>query len=160
MRTVRYKSVALCLAALLIMVIPASAYVPTMRDTGLPESIAEYELIDIPTGPDEYTMLAEIGTFQYYFRDDRDVFAVVDTRNGYTWKTGLDIPFNQDVDRAVSDAETEEEKIKAAVPKESRLNATYIGIANSILTAEYYDSAYNIDFISSASREQSTFRVR
>ncbi len=151
MRTVRYKSAALCIAAM--MVIPASAYVPTMRDTGLPEPMADYELTDIPTGPDEYTPLAEVGNFRYYFRDDRDVFAVVDTRNGYTWKTGLDVPFNQDIDRAVSDAETAEEKIIAAVPKESNLNATYIGFANSVLSAEYYDDSQNAYLISSASRE-------
>ncbi len=159
MRTVRFKSMALCLAALLIMVIPASAYVPTMRDTGLPEPMTDYELIDIPTGPDEYTLLAEVGFFQYYFRDDRDVFTVVDKRNGYTWKTGLDIPFNQDVDRAVSDAETIEEKIAAAVPKESRLNATFIGFANSVLTAEYYDDSQNAYKISSASREGASSKL-
>ncbi|MDR0292845.1 MAG: DUF5696 domain-containing protein [Oscillospiraceae bacterium] len=144
----------LCSAAALSLV-PAvlAGYVPTMRDTGLPGPPVEYAEVTVPEGG-EYALLAEIGYLRYFFRDDRDVIAVVDTRNGYTWKTGLDVPFNSDVDRAVAGAGNDEEALlKAAVPKEDRLNATYIAMANSLLTAEYYDDARNIALLSSASQK-------
>jgi len=129
------------------------AYVTTMRDTGLPEPRIEYVYTPIETSDDGYSFLAEIGYLRFYFRDDRDVIAVVDSRNGYTWKTGLDIPFNQDIDRAVDAARTDEEKIEAAIPREDGLNATFIALANSLLTVEYFDDTLNISRISSASRQ-------
>jgi hypothetical protein len=152
MRRVRFKLTVLFLAALLVLTAPVLAYVPTMRDTEMPEPMVEYELTALPAGEDGFTLLEETGGLQVYYRDDRDVFAVVDSRNGYTWKTGLDVPFNQDIDRAVNNADTPEEKLAAAVPKEENLNATFIGLANSVLSAEYYDDAHNISRTSSAAR--------
>ena len=150
MRQVRYSVIALLIAVLLSQT--CAAYVPTMRDTGPPEPRAEYALTLLPSDPGEYIFLTEAGYLQYYFREDRDVIAVVDTRNGYTWKTGLDLPFNADIDKAISEASTDEERLAAAIPKEDRLNATFTGMANSLLTAEFYDGSNSINMVSSASR--------
>ncbi|MDR1692372.1 MAG: hypothetical protein LBR72_03350, partial [Oscillospiraceae bacterium] len=118
MRRVRFKLAALIFATLLTLTAPALAYVPTMRDTGMPEPMVEYELTALPEGEGEFTLLEEAGDLKVYYRDDRDLFAVVDSRNGYTWKSGLDVPFNQVIDRAVNYADTPEEKLAAAIPKE------------------------------------------
>jgi hypothetical protein len=131
-----------------IIPVPLNAHVLTNRDTRMPPDYIEYG----PPDTDGYTYLESIGYLEFYFRDDRDVFLIVDTRNGYSWKTGLDAAFNQDIDRAVQDARTPEDRLAAAVPREERLNATYIALANSVLTVELYDAAFNISLMSSASR--------
>ncbi|MDR1704729.1 MAG: DUF5696 domain-containing protein, partial [Clostridiales bacterium] len=148
-QALKYIALIAALVTLLMSSAPARAYVLTNRDTRpQPERVAYAE-------PDTagYTFLEKTGHMEFYYREDRDVFLIIDTRNGYSWKTGLDTPFNQDTDRAVSDADTPEEKALAAVPKEDRLNATYIAFANSLLTVELYDDAFNLNLTSSASHE-------
>jgi hypothetical protein len=130
-------------------------YIPTNRDTRMPPKVFEY----VSAEDDAYTFLTTVGVFDYYFREDRDIILVKDNRNGYTWKTGLDVPFNNDIDRAVLAAQTSEAKIAAAFPKEERLNATYIGLANSLLTVELYDDAFNFQLISSASQRGAESRL-
>ncbi len=125
-----------------------AAYLTTNRDTKLPPDKVTYDIVNT----DEFEKLYETDTMIYYFREDRDVFAVQDKRNGYTWKTGLDIPFGADIDMQVAAAETKEEAEKLAVPQEAQMATTYTGIANSILTLEYYESG-TIKNVSSASRD-------
>ncbi|MCL2126779.1 MAG: DUF5696 domain-containing protein, partial [Treponema sp.] len=125
-----------------------AAYIPTNRDTRVPPPQAVFEAAN--TGG--YEFLGSFGNLSYYYRPDRDIILIEDAVSGYTWKTGLDAPFGQDVDRAVDAARTAEEKIKAAEPKEVRLNATYIGFANSLLTVEFYDESFNMSMASSAAR--------
>ncbi|MDR1836723.1 MAG: DUF5696 domain-containing protein [Treponema sp.] len=100
----------------------------------------------------EYEFLCRFGNLSYYYRADRDIILIEDEINGYTWKTGLDAPFGQDLERAINAAETMEEKRKAAEPREVRLNATYVGLANSLLTVEFYDDSFNMNMVSSAAR--------
>jgi hypothetical protein len=102
---------------------------------------------------DGYELLGQFGNLTYYYRSDRDIILIEDTANGYTWKTGLDAPFGQDLNRALDEAKTIEEKIKIAEPREVRLNATYVGFANSLLTVEFYDDASNVNMIASAARQ-------
>ena len=109
-----------------------TAYLPTARDTHKPPEKITYDLTDL-TG---YETISENENLIYSFREDRDIIAVTDKRSGYTWKTGLDLEFNNVIDDAIDAAATPEDKIKAAVPKEDRLNTTYIGFANSLLTVE------------------------
>lgn len=142
------RLLALCLVCLFALPGLAEDYAPTNRDT-------RYEPVtmDIPEPDfDGFEPLYETASAQYYWREDRDVIAVYDKESGYTWKTGLDTGFPADIKDQVKQAQTDEEKIKAAQPLEAQLNARYIGIANSLLTAEYYE-AETIKFISSASRE-------
>jgi len=146
------KITASSLAVILVLSFSAFAldvYFPTNRDTRLPPARAVFDVINT----DGYELLGQYGDFAYYFRSDRDIILAENTRTGHTWKTGLDAPFGQDLDRAIDAAQTTDEKIKAAEPREVRLNATYVGIANSLLTVELYDDAFNINIISSASRQ-------
>lgn len=110
----------------------ANTYIPTNRDTKLPPEKVTYDLTDL----DSFEPVYETEYIEYYYREDRDIFAVLDKRNGYVWKTGADIAFS---------AEKGE-------PKEKSLNSTYIGIANSLITVEYYESD-TIKNISSASKK-------
>ncbi len=75
----------------------AQAYVATSRDTKTVPERAEYE----PEDYEEYELLLETGTVKYYWREDRDVLAVVDKQTGYYVKTGADLPFSGDVKDAV-----------------------------------------------------------
>lgn len=147
------------LAALLSMAvglgsasIQAQAYVPTNRDTKVAPEEAEYTQEEYA----EYELLLETGTVKYYWREERDIFAIVDKQTGYCIKTGADLPFSGDVKDAVKDLQKEnaspEEILAAAESYADDLNTTYVGIANSLITVEYYDSD-KIKYISSASEE-------
>ena len=125
-----------------------AAYLTTNRDTKLPPDKVSYDIVNV----DEYELLHETGTLEYYFREDRDVIAIKDKRSGYTWKTGLDIPFGADINDQILEAETKEEAEKLAIPQEEGMNTTYTGISNSILTVEYYEEG-TIKYMSSASRQ-------
>ena len=130
----------------------AQAYVATSRDTKTVPERAEYE----PEDYEEYELLLETGTVKYYWREDRDVLAVVDKQTGYYVKTGADLPFSGDVKDAMKALEkagaSPEEILAAAESYPDDLNSTYVGIANSLITLEYYDSD-KIKYISSASEK-------
>jgi len=125
------------------------AYFPNNRDTRMPPQRAVFRV----SKTDEYELLGRFGNFAYYYRSDRDIILIEDVVNGYSWKTGLDAPFGQDLSRAIDDAKTIQEKIKVAEPREVRLNATYVGFANSLLTVEFYDDAFNTNMAGSAARQ-------
>ena len=118
----------------------AQAYVPTNRDTKVAPEKAEYTEEEYA----EYELLLETGTVKYYWREDRDIFAIVDKQTGYCIKTGADLPFSGDVKDAVKDLQkgdaSPEEILAAAESYADDLNSTYVGIANSLITVEYYDS--------------------
>lgn len=126
----------------------ASSYLPTGRDTKLPPEKVTYDIEVL----DKYQLLYETGTMRYYYREDRDIIAAEDKRSGYVWKTGADVAFSSELSDAVAAAQTPEEKLAAAEPKEGSLNSTYIGIANSLVTVEYYESD-TIKNISSTSKD-------
>ncbi|MBE5950979.1 MAG: hypothetical protein E7260_05195 [Lachnospiraceae bacterium] len=129
----------------------AANYIPTGRDTKLPPEKVSYDIVNL----DRYELLYETEDIAYYFREDRDVIAVYDKRNEYVWKTGADLAFSSDINDAIDAAKTEEELLAAAEPKEKSLNTTYTGIANSLITVEYYESD-TVKYISSASKENAT----
>ena len=37
-----------------------------------------------------YQLLCKKGNYEYYFRDDRDIILVRNTKTKYVWKTGVD----------------------------------------------------------------------
>ncbi|MDF2801329.1 MAG: ABC-type transport system, substrate-binding component [Anaerocolumna sp.] len=125
-----------------------AAYLTTNRDTKLPPDKVTYDIVNV----DDYELIYETDTLAYYFREDRDVFAIEDKRNGYTWKSGLDIPFGADVNEQILEAETKEEAEKLAIPLEEGMNTTYTGISNSVITVEYLEEG-TIKSISSASKD-------
>lgn len=130
-------------------------YVPTSRDTKVAPETAEIQQADLK----DYELLYETDTVRYYYRDDRDILAVEDKTTGYCMKTGADLPFSDDVKDAVKalkkkDASAEE-IIAAAESYADDLNTTYVGIANSLITIEYYDGS-KVKYISSASEKNVT----
>lgn len=133
------------LLVITVTVVSANVYIPTPQDTGLPPESITYDDLQ----PTEFELLYETENLSYYFREDRDVIAIKDKRNGYLWKTGLDIEFNRYLEEACS-LVPDDQKVDC-LPLEDRLNTTYIGIANSLLTIEYYDLSSSIRRISSAS---------
>lgn len=132
--------------------ISAQAYVPTNRDTKVAPEKAEYT----PEEYSDYELLSETGTVRYYWREDRDILAIVDKETGFCIKTGADLPFSGDIKDAVKDLEKAgagaEEILAAAESYADDLNTTYVGIANSLITIEYYESD-KIKNLSSASEK-------
>lgn len=132
--------------------INAQAYVPTNRDTKVAPEKAEYMSEEYS----DYELLSETGTVRYYWREDRDILAIVDKETGFCIKTGADLPFSGDIKDAVKDLEKAgagaKEILAAAESYADDLNTTYVGIANSLITIEYYDSD-KIKYLSSASEE-------
>lgn len=132
--------------------ISAQAYVPTNRDTKVAPEKAEYT----PEEYSDYELLSETGTVRYYWREDRDIFAIVDKETGFCIKTGADLPFSGDIKDAVKDLQKAgagaEQILAAAESYADDLNTTYVGIANSLITIEYYESD-KIKYLSSASEK-------
>ncbi len=110
------------------------------RDTRpAPESM-DVEISEI--NHDEYVELYENDNFIFSYKESTMVIAVTDKRNDYTWKSGLDNIPNRDIDEMNDDAIRNEEEPEY-LPKEDRLNTTYTGIANSLVTLEFYDRSNN-----------------
>lgn len=61
-------------------------YVPSARDTSVDPVEMAYTIENV----DELTFLHTAGDLSYYYRETTDVITIVDNRNGYTWKTGVD----------------------------------------------------------------------
>ena len=131
------KRLLLLLTALLLAAASglAESYVPTRRDTRTPPPEMEVREVDLSA----YALLYETASAAYYWREDRDVLAVLDRASGYVWKTGADIGYPKDIKAAVKAAQTDAERLKAAEPMEKSMNATYIGVANSLVSIEYRD---------------------
>ncbi len=146
------KHVLLLFALLFVGVISfgyaKAAYLTTNRDTKLPPDKVTYEIVNT----DGYEKLYETDTMVYYFREDRDVFAIYDKRNEYTWKSGLDIPFGKDIEMQVMDAETKEAAQELAIPLEEGMNSTFTALSNSIITVEYMEEG-TVKNISSAAKD-------
>lgn len=143
------KAAALAMVTVLFCGITGSyGYIDTNRDTRPAPDKTKIAVSSV----DSYEFICETDTMKYYYRDDRDIFAIVDKRSGYTWKTGLDAPFSAELKKNIAAAKTDEEILKASEPKEKNLNSTYIGIANSLVTVEYSEQE-TTKYISSASEK-------
>ena len=121
-------------------------FITTNRDTLSESEAMEYDEVDLSA----YTLLYKTKDLAYYYREDRDIIAIKDLRNGYTWKTGIDVDFKKNIDEICDEASPEDKK-NVCLPQEERLNTSYTGFANSLLTIEYYDEANSIKRVSSAS---------
>lgn len=128
-----------------------ASYIESGKDTKMPPDTVTY-IIDEPT---DMQFLAQVGYLKYYYRDSRDVFAIYDTRNGYTWKTGLDIAGEDELKDACEillEREvppTEEEIDAVCLPFQDFMNTRFETFSNSLLTMEYYNETYNINRTSS-----------
>jgi hypothetical protein len=101
MLSVKNLSSKIILLLLVISSLTATSalFVPTKRDTALPPDEVTYTI----TEPTDLELLYETNHFKYFFRDSRDTIAIYDKRNGYTWKTGTDLPFNKDIQNDCDD---------------------------------------------------------
>lgn len=123
-----------------------------LAGTGLPGGRVRAEYIHtnrdtLPAGPamevkeesvEAYEKLYETAGAAYYFRDDRDIIAVLDKESGYLWKTGLDAPVAKKLRAKAMGASTEEEfKELENTPVEDNMNEIYTDMANSLITVEY-----------------------
>jgi hypothetical protein len=124
-----------------------AAYIESAKDTKMPPDTVTY-VIDEPT---DMQFLAQVGDLKYYYRDSRDVFAIYDTRNGYTWKTGLDIAGEdelKDACDALLERETpptEAEIDAVCLPYEDFMNTRFETFSNSLLTLEYYNDSNGVN---------------
>ena len=107
-----------------------------------------------------YQLLCKKGNYEYYFRDDRDIILVRNTKTKYVWKTGVDVALPKEIEEAldvVTSAKEDKDpseikdyaeekgmtvaqvKELANTPKDSSFtNDQYAAFANSIVTVEYY----------------------
>jgi len=114
-------------------------YIPNSRDTKpAPENIIY--TIDRPT---DMVLVSENDELAFYFRDELDVLAIYDKDTGFTYKTGLDVPFGDDVEEACDDlldtgTYTNQNLIDTCLAISSLSNAgkEYV---NSFLTVEYLE---------------------
>lgn len=167
------------LCVLSIGVAVSGAYLNTNRDT---RKAPERSKSDLKI-TDQFQLLYETDKVEYYFREDRDVIAVRDKETGYIWKTGIDVPFDDQVKEAkeavlgtgkdtVDDLaedyaklfEVEVDMAKKYVeelaenPIENSMNEIYVAMANSLVTIEYFKGtgeSMTITTVSSASKKDS-----
>lgn len=137
------KKILILLLTLLIthVYVVNAAYIETNKDTKMPPDTA----VIVPLNTDGYTELYRNDNFIFNYKQHNGVFAITDRRNGYTWKTGIDHDFDQFIERTVElfieqnpDA-TPEEIEAVAKPIEDQMNNTREGIANSLITIEYFN---------------------
>ena len=159
-RNIIFTRVLACILAALILLgcaaaafgAEADSYVPTSRETKPAPEKANFPEPDL----EDFTLLYETNLVRYYWREDRDVIAVEDKTTGYCMKTGVDLPFSDDAKDAVKKLIKKEapleEILAAAESYADDLNATYVGIANSLITIEYNDGS-KVKYISSASEK-------
>lgn len=109
-------------------------YIHTNRDTLPPGPAMEIKEESV----EEYEKLYETASAVYYFREDRDIIAVLDKESGYLWKTGLDAPVAKKLRAKALGASTEEEYEELEkTPVEDNMNEIYTDMANSLITVEY-----------------------
>ena len=81
------------MVAMFVGTLLAGGYIDTNSDTRPDPEKVEYTLKEY--NKDE--LLYETDTVKYLYREDRDIIAIVDKRSGYTWKTGIDVPFSKEL---------------------------------------------------------------
>ncbi|GAB6091536.1 DUF5696 domain-containing protein [Spirochaeta dissipatitropha] len=134
-------------------VFAGTAHVLTPRATAPAPEVSQYN----PDLDDSYELLYQGDPVELYFREDRGIFALKDIRNGYVWKTGLDLPFNVDIRDLVDRGGVDPDELP---PLEARLNTTFTGIANSVLSIEFFDNANNIRRIGSSAQRNVSRSLR
>ena len=157
-KKIKIAALVVCLLCVLsIGAAVSAAYLNTNRDTRQAP-----ERVEIVSDINGFDLKYETDDYQFFFRDDRDIIAVRDKESGYVWKTGIDVPFNeqiQDAKEAVLDSEeaddtsilrdyAEEQGLTVAqvreladTPQQESLNMQYTAMANSLITVEYYSGS-------------------
>ena len=124
-------------------------FVESARDT-LPDT-GPIPLESAPLDPD-FVMLYENEYMAFYYREERNVFAIRDKRIDYVWKTGLDAPFPSQMDDFVRGL-TDDELATMEIYRVVRMSDPFIAMANSVITIEFFNEANAPIIRSSASRD-------
>lgn len=148
LRNKKIISICLILFSLFMADTVGAKYIPNNKDTKLPPEKLDPNFIITDTS--EYTELFDNENFTFYFREDRDVIAIYDKRNDYLWKTGLDTLSGDVAEEICFDKPRKVRQAEGCDPKEDRMNYLFGGIANSLVTIEYYDNTRQVVSISSA----------
>ena len=141
------RRILIILIFLLFSITVRASYIESNKDTKMPPDTVSY-VIEEPT---DMQFLAEVGDLKFYYRDSRDVFAIHDTRNGYTWKTGLDIASEDELKEACEllfageTPPTEAEIDQVCLPYEDFMNTRFEAFSNSLLTLEYYSDSLGVN---------------
>ena len=135
-----------------------AAFINTNRDTRPVPDVAKSSL----KYSNAYEELCTIGDYKYLFYEDRDILAIENTKTGYVWKTGVDVPFLNEAWEArdiITDAKesgdntelkdyakeknmTIAEVKKMANCVDSSFNSSqYTAFANSLVTVEYFEGS-------------------
>lgn len=133
-------------------------YIETNHDTKRPPEEISYDINE----PLNMEQIHETEDYVYYYREVSSVIGIYDKRNKYTWKTGIDVDYDTEIQLRCNialseivdpDNLTEEERKmleEICIPLEANMTATYEALANSLLTIEYYDRTNVIRSLSSA----------
>ncbi|MFH0993318.1 MAG: DUF5696 domain-containing protein, partial [bacterium] len=158
-------------------IIANAAWVSTGRDTQEnPVAITDIPITSFDEGG--YAKLHETDIFEYYWQEERDILVVKDKRNGYTWKTGLDIDPNRtktaqnsacraaknDYNDDLIDFATFEELCEIPVDSLTAIDPAGPLLSNSLLNFVYYkkgtsDSEYQNDTVYSSYVKLSLYDV-
>lgn len=146
----------LCVLSLCVAV--GAAFINTNRDTRPVPDVTKSSL----KYSNAYEELCTIGDYKYLFYEDRDILAIENTKTGYVWKTGVDVPFLNEAWEArdiITDAKesgdntelkdyAKEKNMTIAEVKEmancvdSSFNSSqYTAFANSLVTVEYFEGS-------------------
>jgi hypothetical protein len=121
-------------------------YLENNKDTRMPPPQMSYAT----ERPDDMEFLYAAGDFEFYWRESIDVFAIYDKRNNYTWTTGLNMPFNTQVDAQCNvimgqdPRPSDEEILDICIPKQTNLSAPFEAFSKAFLTVEFFDQTNNI----------------
>lgn len=131
-----------------------ATYIPNSRDTKPSPDTIVYTIEE----PSDMEELFDNDNFTFYFRDDTDVLAVYDKVADYTYKTGLDVPFDDVVEDACDDlldteTYTNQDLLDTCVPFND-LSSSAKEYTNSFITVEYLeDLDGRVDSLYSASED-------
>lgn len=156
-KKIKITALVVCLLCVLsLSAAVAAAFLNTNRDTRpAPDKVTSNMKVT-----NAYQLLCKKGNYEYYFRDDRDIILVRNTKTKYVWKTGVDVALPKEIEEAldvVTSAKEDKDpseikdyavekgmtvaqvKELANTPKDSSFtNDQYAAFANSIVTVEYY----------------------
>ncbi|MCL2604299.1 MAG: DUF5696 domain-containing protein [Defluviitaleaceae bacterium] len=116
-----------------------SAHIPTIRET-LPPPLQLTSAIDTT---ENYLLLYETEYLSFYYTPFGNI-AVSDKRGEtpFVWKTGLDIPFNSDIDVMLIGMDADEITARG-ITKEDRLSDIHVAFANSLILVEFINPRTN-----------------
>ena len=97
-KKIKITALVVCLLCVLsLSAAVAAAFLNTNRDTRpAPDKVTSNMKVT-----NAYQLLCKKGNYEYYFRDDRDIILVRNTKTKYVWKTGVDVALPKEIEEAL-----------------------------------------------------------